>query len=491
MAALNKKTATIKKAVITPMKASANGNLQYVKTDKLSLVEIATATLYGQDTYYNSSDALYSRLKKNLENLVQDNEFDFIANVAIYGRTQMDLRTYPIVLVVEFALALANSKKHYSNLRTLVADTITRCDELTELYAYALRVFGSKKSIPLAIKKGVADAFNKFDEYQFSKYNGKNKSLSFKDLLRIVHPKPANEEKSRIFAAIMNDNLATAYTWETELSANGQKNELEQKSKATIWKELLTSGKLGYMALLKNLRNIEETKNAPLISLAANAIANEKAVLKSRQLPMSFLQAYDNVQSTAFKEAIGIAMQYSCKNIPNMGKDILVVLDNSGSMGGKPAKLANLFASMIVAAHQDSNVSGIVFGDKAKYVNFNPNFSVNQEIINRSGIGGGTNFTSVIDLVGSNKYDAVFILSDGDVNRTSLSRCAKLGAHKDSLQVIFNFSASETTPFKENSAFFITGLSHKVFNYLKYSRDIDGIVGILSVPYKTFPVVSK
>lgn len=48
----------------TPMKHSANGNLQYVKTDKTSLIEIATATLYGKDTFYNSSDELFARFKK-------------------------------------------------------------------------------------------------------------------------------------------------------------------------------------------------------------------------------------------------------------------------------------------------------------------------------------------------------------------------------------------------------------------------------------------
>ena len=493
MAALNKKTASITPVHLqaTPMKHSANGNLQYIKTNKTSLIEIATATLYGKDTFYNSSDELFTRLKSNLEKLVLDNELDFIANVALYARTQMDLRTYPIVLVVELAAALARSKKHYLNMRQLVRDVITRCDELTELYSYALKVFGSKKSIPLAIKKGVADAFNKFDEYQFSKYNGGNKSLTFKDLLRIVHPKPANEEKSKIFAGIMNDSLAIAYTWETQLSANGQKHELEQKPKATIWKELISSNKLGYMALLKNLRNIEETKDATLIQMAATNISNESLVLRSKQLPMSFLQAYENVTSTVLKNAIANAIKISSQNIPNMGNEILVVVDNSGSMSGNPIKLASLFASMIVGGHKDSKVTGVVFGNAAGYVNFSDDFNQTSTIIARSGFGGGTNFDSVIKLIGNNKYDAVFILSDGDVNRTSLSRCAKLGVNKDSVQVIFNFNASETTPFKENSAFFITGLSHKVFNYLKYSNESNGIADLLSVPYKAFPVVYK
>ena len=133
-------------------------------------------------------------------------------------------------------------------------------------------------------------------------------------MLRIVHPKPANEEKSKIFAGIMNDSLAIAYTWETQLSANGQKHELEQKPKATIWKELISSNKLGYMALLKNLRNIEETKDATLIQMAATNISNESLVLRSKQLPMSFLQAYENVTSTVLK----MQLQMQLKLVPKI-----------------------------------------------------------------------------------------------------------------------------------------------------------------------------
>lgn len=491
MAALNKKIKVTPVTLTqnTPMKHSANGNLQYVKTDKTSLIEIATATLYGKDTFYNSSDELFSRFKKNLSSLVSQSELDFIANVALFARKHMDLRTYPIVLVIEFAAELARKKKHYVNMRKLVCDVITRCDELTELYSYALKVFGTKNNIPLAIKKGVADAFNKFDAYQFAKYNGGNKSLKFKDLLRIVHPKPLNEEKSKIFSDIMNDSLSTPYTWETELSSNGQKHVAEQKSKATIWKELLSSNKLGYMALLKNLRNIEETCDSELVKMAALAISNKNSVLKSKQLPMSFLQAYDNISTTVLRSAISSAIRHSSANIPNMGANILVVVDNSGSMSGTPIKLASLFASMIKAGHKDSKVTGVVFANRAEYFEFDEDFEKNSNLIRNCRVGRGTEFSSVVHLIGNKKYDAVFILSDGDVNKTSLKQCSQFGLSKNSFQVIFNFSASETTPFREDSAFFITGLSHKIFSYLKYARESDGISDILSVAYNDFPAL--
>ena len=119
------------------------------------------------------------------------------------------------------------------------------------------------------------------------------------------------------------------------------------------------------MVCLKNLRNIEETCDSELVKMAALAISNKNSVLKSKQLPMSFLQAYDNISTTVLRSAISSAIQHSSANIPNMGANILVVVDNSGSMSGTQL-LASLFASMIKAGHKDSKVTGVVFCQQSR-----------------------------------------------------------------------------------------------------------------------------
>ena len=204
MVALNRRLAAARAHTPPPvMAASGNGNIQFKKSDKLMLIEIATSVLYGKDQFYNSADQLYKNAVAAINALVVANELDYIANTCLFARKVMDMRTYPIALTIEFANALAKHHKTYPHMRSLVRDVINRADELTELYGYALTVFGNKKCIPMSIKKGVADAFNKFDAYQYGKYNGGNKSLSFKDLLRIVHAKPDTDERSAIFHRIM------------------------------------------------------------------------------------------------------------------------------------------------------------------------------------------------------------------------------------------------------------------------------------------------
>jgi hypothetical protein len=260
---------------------SANGNLQFIKKPAQQLYEIVTAGLLGRDNgSAKTSKQQVASMAIAIQDLVNQGAYDYIANLAIHARTEMNIRTMPIVMVVQFAKALADKRApimkqieniesrnkgmsiqknaeiaelrevasmlNYASLRLVVRDVIQRADQITDLYAYALEVFGSKNAIPMAIKRGVGDAMNKFDEYSFGKYN-RDGAVKFRDVLRIVHPAATTPEQGFIFKKIMDDSLATPYTWETQLSANGQKPASERKSNKEIWTELLTSSQLGYM----------------------------------------------------------------------------------------------------------------------------------------------------------------------------------------------------------------------------------------------------
>ena len=99
-----------------------------------------------------------------------------------------------------------------------------------------------------------------------------------------MHPKAKDERQQEIFNGIVNDNLPVPYTWETELSALGQRTfateEERRKAFRAKWEELIDSGKLGYMALLRNLRNILEAEvSADHILTVGKRLSSEKAVL--------------------------------------------------------------------------------------------------------------------------------------------------------------------------------------------------------------------
>lgn len=179
---------------------------------------------------------------------------------------------------------------------------------------------------------------------------------------------------------------------------------------------------LGYMALLRNLRNILLTGDKSTIKLACEQIADSKAVKTSKQLPFRFLSAYkavdeinsdkelvfekDNVLAEQVKKAIVKAVSHSIENIPTLPGKTVILSDNSGSMrgdggGGSPvsamsnrttADIANLFAVLYWTKAEDTIVG--LFGDRLKMPQLDRNKDVfkNFSDINfcADGVGGGT-----------------------------------------------------------------------------------------------------
>ena len=176
----------------------------------------------------------------------------FVAQLAVYARQKMYLRSIPIVLAVEL------SKIHSGDnlVSRTVNGVIQRADEITELLAYyqvANKRVGAKKLNKLSkqVQKGIVMALNKFDAYQFAKYN-RQTEVTFKDAIFLTHPKAKDDTQQMIFNQVIEDTLEAPYTWEVELSRLGQqkfKNEAaKQKAFTAQWETLIDSKKLGYMA---------------------------------------------------------------------------------------------------------------------------------------------------------------------------------------------------------------------------------------------------
>lgn len=260
-------------------------------TPEWELYTTVVTTMGAEDKFYESGD---NRVRR-IADLVRKTSPEFVASLAVYTREQMHLRSVPLLLLVE----LARCHHGDSLVSRAVARTVQRVDEITELLmCYQWRT-GRKNLTMLSsqLRKGLAEAFNKFDEYQFAKYNRKDRKVTLRDALVLVHPKPKDEAQSEIFRRILNDTLTTPYTWETELSRAGKghfesEEERDEAMKET-WQKLVASGRLGYMATLRNLRNMaqlcvdDRTKDS-----ICGKLSNPYEISKSKQLPFRFLSAY-------------------------------------------------------------------------------------------------------------------------------------------------------------------------------------------------------
>jgi hypothetical protein len=259
MASTNKKTVSKR---ITHEGAKAS-NI----SAKQELERTVMTCMLWENNFYEDGVSVADRIK----DLVPKVSTKDIKEMAIKARNEQKLRHVPLLLVRE----MARSEKHRSEVADTLQRIIQRPDELTEF----LSIYWKEGKTPVAnqIKKGLAKAFKKFNEYSLAKYNRKN-TVTLKDVLFISHPKPDNDEQQDIWNRLVKDELKTPDTWEVEISGKGNNKD--------SWVRLLSENKLGSLALLRNLRNMIE-KNVP-----KTAIKNALNTMKiDRVLPFRFLSA--------------------------------------------------------------------------------------------------------------------------------------------------------------------------------------------------------
>ena len=307
-----------------------DGWVAYKMEDKEHLVTAALTTMFGEPKYYGSTDNDIVRLATS----IAKGDPSFLCKLTCYARNVGNMRSISHVL----ACVIAHEAHEYT--RAAIRNIIVRPDDILEIMACYLSMYG--KPFPNALKREIAAQMLRFDEYDLAKYNGRHKSMKFRDVLRITHPVPKDEAQEALFRKVLDETLETPYTWETELSEKGNTKE--------VWDELLASGKVGYMALLRNLRNI--VKSGADVTPALKVIADPDRVRKSRQLPFRFYSAYlmleqEQLMTPEIHRALETALTTSVENIETIPGRSLIAVDVSGSMTSTISKRSTVKCSDI------------------------------------------------------------------------------------------------------------------------------------------------
>ncbi len=288
----------------------------YPMEKKKELVTAVLTTLFGEPKFYGSTDEKIVQLAT--ESAKSDPEFLF--KLTCYARNVGNLRSVSHVL----ACVIAREAREYT--RPVIRSIVVRPDDITEIMSCYRLMYG--KPFPNAMKREIAQVIQRFDEYGLAKYNRKHASMKFRDVLRITHPTPRDEQTATLFRKVLDDTLETPYTWETVLSERGNTKE--------VWEELIASGQVGYMALLRNLRNIVES--GADVSPVLKLLSDPEMVKKSRQLPFRFLSAYlmlrkEELVTPEIHDALEQALLTSVDNMETIPGRTLIAVDVSGSMG--------------------------------------------------------------------------------------------------------------------------------------------------------------
>lgn len=422
-------------AATSPITATAvagrtsEGAPGYARDPRAELFLLAVTNMVGQDSFYEGAAGRDARFRSLVRALAVSDP-DWTARLVGWLRTDAQLRSASLVAAAEFVSARLAAGLVGGN-RAVIAAALVRADEPGELLAYWLSAHG--RAVPQPVKRGVADAVLRlYGERSLLKWDSAERSVRFGDVLEVTHAKPAGDRQRALFRyaidrrhnrgnlappelplltaraqlmalpvaarrAVLNepDRLAAAgMTWE---SLAGW---LQGPLDAAAWQAIIPS--MGYMALLRNLRNFDDAGVPDHVAeRVAARLADPSQVAGSHQLPMRFLSAYRAAPQLRWAGALEAALRGSLAGVPALSGRTLVLVDRSGSMFGPMsarsqltrADTAAVFGVALAVRAQRADL--VEFGTDSRPVEYRRNESV-LRVLHRFGSLGGTNTADAV-----------------------------------------------------------------------------------------------
>lgn len=359
---------------------------------ELQLRRSVMACLLFEKGFYEDGEDVAARIAKTIP-LVGP---EIVAAIAVEAREKMKLRHMPLFIVRE----MARLKTH----RHLVASTLERVIQRTDELSEFMSLYWKDKRQPLSaqVKKGLAAAFVKFNEYALAKYN-RDSVVKLRDVLFLSHAKPKDDAQAALWKRLIAGELVIPDTWEVALSTG--------KNKKTTWERLISEGKLGGLAMLRNLRNMKEAGvSEKVVFDGLNGMKTE------RILPFRFISAAKYApQWEAQIEPVMLKCLEGKAKLP--GKTALVV-DGSGSMFGTPISARSEIdrfeaaaALAILAREICENCVVVVFSNGASIVPARRGFAL-RDALYAQAERGGTNTQNGIMKAAQEGYDRIVVLTD-------------------------------------------------------------------------------
>ena len=367
-------------------------------TPDLQLRRSVLACLLWESQFYEDGIEIAGRIAQ----LVPKVQAEKVAALAIEAREQMKLRHAPLLIVREMA--------RHATHRRLVAETlervIQRADELSEFVA----IYWKDGRVPLSaqVKKGLAAAFPKFDEYQLAKYD-RGGPIKLRDVLFLSHAKPRDAAQAGVWKKLVWGRLATPDTWEVALSSGADKRE--------AWERLLREQKLGALALLRNLRNMREAGVDEVFVTEGLAAMNA-----SRVLPFRFLAAARHAPH--LEEALEQAMLKSVAGQSKLPGRTIVLVDVSGSMTAPLSKRSDMqrtdaaYGLAILVDEIAEKVGVYSFSDRVVEVPARRGFAL-RDAIDASQPHNGTLLGKAVEWLNKNeRCDRLIVITDEQTRDT-------------------------------------------------------------------------
>ena len=359
---------------------------------ELQLRRSVLACLLWESQFYEDGVEIAGRIAE----LVPKVAVEKVAALAIEAREQMKLRHAPLLLGRE----MARHKTHRHLVGDTLARVIQRADELSEFVA----IYWKDGRVPLSgqVKKGLAVAFPKFDEYQLAKYD-RGGPIKLRDVLFLSHAKPRDAAQAGVWKKLIWGRLTTPDTWEVALSSGADKRE--------AWERLLREQKLGALALLRNLRNMKDAGvDEPLVLAALREMST------ARVLPFRFLAAAR--YAPQWEETLEQAMLKSVATQEKLPGKTIVLVDISGSMTAPLSRRSEMqrtdaaYGLAVLLREIGEKVGVFSFSDHLAEVPARRGFAL-RDAIDASQQHGATYLGKAVEeLNKKERYDRLIVITD-------------------------------------------------------------------------------
>lgn len=427
-----------------PSGRTHEGAAGYARDAKGELFLLAVSNMVGENTFYEKAGERDERYERLIAQVAVEDQ-DWTGRFLGWLRAEGNMRSASLVGALEAARALLAAGKPGS--RQIVKSVLRRADEPGEALAYWTSRYG--RAIPKPVKRGIADAVTvMYDEYNLLKYDTDSKGFRFADVLDLTHPTPKAPWQGDLFAcalarrhnreqtcaeslttlaanarlraaaaedpSVMLDPAAlraAGMTWEDALSLVGAKVDTAQ-----LWSALIPS--MGYMALLRNLRNFDEAGVPDEIALTVAArLADPEQVARSHQFPFRFLSAYRATKSLRWGHALEKGLTASLGNVPALTGRTLILVDLSGSMsdraGGRMSDLSRADVAKVFGAGlaMRTDPTLVWFDTSSGRVDVPQGGSLLRLVESFPAAGGGTNTAAAVSRWYAG-HDRVVIVTD-------------------------------------------------------------------------------
>lgn len=474
------------------------GHEAFTRSAKMELFLLACGAYAEQGSFYESKSDRSQRLRE-LTGKVAVTDPEWLNGFIGWLRSELGMRTAAVVVAAEAARIM--NVNSIPGGREIVNKAIFRADEPGELLAYWLGTHGRK--IPFNVKKGVADAVERlYNERNYLKFDSDKKDVSFKDVLRLVHPGNKGPWQAELYEYITKGGELPANL--KTLQANREVRAMAKVEPSALTKEMVSKAGLTWedmpsltgkawdaenwelvipsMRFLATLRNLNNFAKVGLSQSAVIAIRSKLESAEDLRLsktgPLNILAAIKSQTSAVFTSSLGDALNNSLVNVPKLDGSTLILIDTSSSMWTPFSKdgkthyweAAALFGIALAKKAESAHIVSFSSHCKEFYLHRGQDLSTLLNLFRTSyNFGGGTNVDHALKTHFKGQ-DRVIILTDEQYNggyRGYGGDPTKL-VHKDTLLHTYNlagYRAGGMSEYKPNR-FYTTGLSDKAFTML-------------------------